>query len=333
MYSIHQRIRFRITFGVPFCGDSYNENHGHLSIKIDVNSDAPMVYRCLKCEIHGLVNETFLEEIGVYLDPESKKELKIYTKKSMRAGKLVNMDRENYFVPLSQESDLVKRKIDYLSDRLGIPFDVHFSQNHKIILSFFDFLKANDLLVVDDDHLVGLSYKMICNLNENYVGFLSTNNNCIVFRDISGKQKYRYYKVVINGRNINMDSFYSCPSRFDLLYTNNLTIHIAEGVFDILSIKENLIKEDTHNMFYASCGFGSISIFKYLIHYGINTGITVRIYSDNDKTDWNHQKYLRYSTHLLNFVDHLYLHRNGYPNEKDYGIPIERIQDTKRVLK
>ena len=317
----------------PFCGDSLNESHGHLSIKIDVMSDAPMVYRCLKCNISGLVTDTFLEELGVFLDSDSKRELKSFTKKSMRVARLVNLDVEKYITPLSQDSSLCERKLQYVRDRLGIDLDLAKARDYKIILDFFDFIKVNDLIESDEDHLVGLNYKGIYNLNENYVGFLSTNNNNIIFRDITGKQKYRYFKVILNGRNVNMDSFYSIPSKLPLMYTVEIDVHVAEGVFDILSIKDNLIRDTEKNYFYATCGFGSVNIIKYLIHHGLNTGVRFHIYSDNDKSDWDHRKYLFNKNYLTEWIDRIYLHRNRFANEKDYGVPISRIHDTQRTIK
>lgn len=331
--SLHPSIRFRIMFGVPFCGDSLNKSHGHLSIKIDVNSDAPMLYRCLKCNVSGLVNDTFLEELGVFLDSENRKQLKSFTKRSMKIARLVNLDVENYIVPLYQDSSLCERKINYIQNRIGINLNLANARDYKILLNFFDFLKANELLKPDENHLVGLNYNTICNLNDNYVGFLSTNNNCIVFRDITGKQKYRYFKVILNGRNVNMDSFYSVPLKLPLMYTHDIHIHVAEGVFDILSIKENLIKDTETNYFYATCGFGSINIIKYLIHHGMNTNVHFHIYSDNDKTDWNHTKYLFTKNYLTEWIDHIYIHRNKFKNEKDYGVPLHKIEDSKRVIK
>lgn len=332
-YSLLQLIKYRIMFVVPFCGDSVNQNHGHLSIKIDVASDSPMVYRCLKCNVSGLVNDTFLEELGVFLDSENRKQLKSFTKRSMKIARLVNLDVENYIVPLYQDSSLCERKIHYIHDRLNIDMNVSNAKDYKIVLNFFEFLKANNLLEPDDHHLVGLNYSTMKMLNEYYVGFLSTNNNCIVFRDITGEQKYRYFKVVLNGKNVNMDSFYSIPSRLPLMYTNDIHVRVAEGVFDILSIKENLIRDTEANYFYATCGFGSVNILKYLIHHGMNTGVHFHIYSDNDKTDWNHTKYLFTKNYLTEWIDHIYIHRNRHDNEKDYGVPLARIQDTKRLIK
>lgn len=292
-----------------------------------------MVYRCLKCNVSGLVTETFLEELGIFLDTENRKMLKSFTKRSMKVAKLVNMDVEKFYVPLFQDSSLCKRKLSYIRDRLHIELDLNKAQEHKIILNFFDFLKANDLLEPDDHHLIGIDYNNMMNLNENYVGFLSTNNNAIIFRDITGKQRYRYFKVVLNNRNVNADAFYSVPFKLSLMYTHEVHVHIAEGIFDILSIKENLIRNTETNYFYATCGFGSVNIIKYLIHHGINTNVYLHIYSDNDKTDWNHKRYLFNKNYLTEWIDHIYIHRNKYKNEKDYGVPLVQINDIKRMIK
>ena len=312
----------------PFCGDSVKLNHAHLSVKINVDTDDPMVFRCLKCNISGIVSETFLEELDIFLDSDMRKSLKSFTKKSMRFAKLVNMEMERFFVPLYSHSSLVDRKLDYINNRLGTEFDLDSAHDHKFILNLYDFMKANDMLDKKTPYLSDLTNGMLQNLNDNYVGFLSTNNNCIVFRDITGMQKYRYYKVTINEKNVNMDSFYSTPSQIDIMYTHPIHIHMAEGIFDILSIKENLIKDTETNYFYASCGFGGVSIIKYLIHHGMNTGLNFHIYSDNDKTDWEHKRYLHNGSYLTNWMDHIFIHRNACSGEKDYGVPLSQISDS-----
>lgn len=312
----------------PYCGDSKNLSHAHLSIKIDVDTDTPMVYRCLKCGVTGLVTLDVLEELDLYIDQDMQKEIKSYNRKVMRLGNLVNLEFERYITPLSTENSLNDLKLNYLNERLGTEINYMEAKEDKIVLSIFDFMSVNEL-----DKIDGMSWNMLKNINENYIGFLSSNNNCIIFRDITGNQKYRYFKMVINQKNVNQDTFYSIPNSIPLMYTDDIHVHIAEGTFDILSIQKNLIKSKDHNYYYAMCGYGCISILKYLLHHGINTGINLHIYSDNDKTDWNHKKYLYNGSYITEWIDHIYIHRNGYGNEKDYGIPIERIKDTHTIVK
>ena len=312
----------------PYCGDSRNLSHAHLSVKIDVESDAPMVYRCLKCSTSGLVTDTFIEELGLYIDDESKKSLKSYNKKAMKYANLVNLDMEKFEVPLYQEGYNNNIKLNYINNRLGTELTYNDAKNSKILLNLFDFMKFNEIETID-----GLSFKMMKNLNDNYVGFLSCNNNCIVFRDITGNQKYRYFKVILNNRNINPDTFYSIPNKISLMYTHDINIHIAEGVFDILSIKNNLVKSTENDYYYAMCGFGGITILKYLLHHGINTGINLHIYSDNDKTNSNHYKYLFNGSYITEWVDSITIHRNQFNGEKDYGVPFDRIIDGSKRIK
>ena len=314
----------------PYCGDSTNLSHAHLSICIDVDTDFPMLYRCLKCDVHGMVTETTLEELDIVIDESFRKDLRSYNRKGMRSMKLVNMEFENYFVPLYTENKLNAQKLWYLNHRLGTDIDYTMEKDKKILLDLFDFMKANEMKTIK-----GLSYPMMEILNQYYIGFLSCNNNCITFRDITNSQKYRYFKVVLNPKNINPDTFYAAPNSIPALYTHDIHVHLAEGIFDILSIQENVVqKNDQENFYYATCGFGGITILKYLLHHGMNTGIHLHIYSDNDKTDWDHKRYLRDDrSYITEWIDHISIHRNQYSGEKDYGVPIDHIIDRSRPLK
>lgn len=312
----------------PFCGDSRNLSHAHLSVRIDLESDAPMVYRCLKCPASGLVTDTFIEELGLYIDGEDKKLLKSYNKKAMKYAKLVNLDIEKYIVPLYEPNPLNDAKLNYLNQRLGTRLTYADAKDHKILLNLFDFMKFNEMNAIE-----GLSFKMMETLNNYYIGFLSCNNNCIIFRDITKTQKYRYFKVVINSKNVNPDTFYTIPSKINLMYTNDINIHMAEGTFDILSIKHNVVDATENDFFYAMCGFGGITILKYLLHHGINTGINLHIYSDNDQGNKNHFKYLYNGSYITEWIDNIYIHRNQVNTEKDYGVRPENIMDGFRKIK
>lgn len=312
----------------PYCGDSKNLSHAHMSIKIDVDTDYPIVFRCLKCDMKGLVTEDVIAELNLSADSEFLKNLKAYTKKSMKLANLTNLEMEKYSVPTYIESTLNNSKLDYINKRLGTDISYQEAHDMKILLNLFDFMTLNEIETID-----GLSFNSMKFLNKYYIGFLSTNNNCIIFRDITNTQKYRYFKCIINQKNVNPDTFYSMPNVLPLMYTNDINVHMAEGIFDILSIQQNLIKSKENNLFYATCGFGGITLIKYLIHHGINTGINFHIYSDNDKTDTDHKKYLFTRAGYTEWLDHIYIHRNKFSNEKDYGVPLSNICDRKIQIK
>lgn len=312
----------------PYCGDSVNLNHGHLSIKIDRNTEDPMVYRCLKCDAHGIVTESTLEDLDLLVNKEIIDSIKSINRKAARSGKIVNMEFERYFVPKYHDTPLNRLKLQYVNQRLGTQLTYDDAKEYKIILNLFDFMSANEI-----DKIDGLYWQMMKTLNSSYVGFLSCNNNRITFRDITGKNKFRYYKVLLNEKNMNSDTFYSLPFKMPLIYTDDVHIHMAEGIFDIISIKENLSHNNAHDIYFASCGFGGLVIIKYLIHHGINTGIHFHIYSDNDKTDYDHKRYLFNKHHYTEWIDKIYLHRNQFLGEKDYGVPSCNIIDRHKMLK
>lgn len=313
----------------PRCLDSLNLSHGHFSINIDVESETPMMYRCFKCDTKGLLTDTELEELGFYIDSDLRAQLKSFNRKIGKKYKLVNTAIENFNVPFYQNNYNNMMKLDYINNRLDTDISIEEAKDLKIILNLFDFMKLNEIKSIN-----GLTFNQMKLLNDCYVGFLSTNNNCINFRNITKNDKLmRYFKVILNPRNINPDTFYSIPNSIDLMYTHDINIHIAEGTFDILSIYKNIIKSKGNNYYFANCGFGSLSILKYLIRIGINTGLNVHIYSDSDKTDWNHKKYLFKESSISHWLDHIYINRNAFPGEKDYGVPAHKICDTYTILK
>lgn len=318
-----------------FCDDARKSNHGHFSIHIDVNSDTPMLYRCFKCDSSGILNTHILEELGLYVNTELNDEIRKFNKKIIKKNKYIDNSVENYQAPIYSYSILNDKKRKYINDRLGTEYTYEDLKDIKVILDIFEFMKANDIKVIPN-----VEFKYLKMINENYVGFLSTNNNCIVFRCIKkGVKLKRYIKVVINPTNINGNTFYSIPNVIDLLYTDDIHIHITEGVFDILSVYSNLNENNKKNHFYyASCGFGYLTILRYLIFNGINSGLNIHIYSDKDKTDRDHRHYLFNKSNLSDWFKSIYIHRNTYINEssiieKDYGVPKEKIIDSIYRLK
>lgn len=322
----------------PFCGDSFDPEHVHFSIKIDLETDEPIVFRCLKCDISGLFTNGVLEELGVSIDAEFYNNFKKYNK-----GNKKKLIKYNYitkaphmYIPLYEDNEKNSAKLRYVNERLGTNIDYAEAQKLKIILNLYDFIKLNNIKVISSTHI-----KVLEMLNRDYVGFLSSNNNCIAFRNTKYNKNKRYIKVLLNDRLLNPNSFYNIPNGFDLLYTHPINIHIAEGQFDIISVYKNVNNDNLENNYYfAASGFGYLAIIKYILFVGLNTHINLHIYADKDKTDYNHIKYLRsiQDAELL-WIDNIYIHRNGYTDietnitEKDYGIPKERIIDTAKRLK
>lgn len=314
----------------PYCGDSVHQDHGHFAIRIDADDEEPMLYRCLKCPVSGILTTDVLDELEADYNPQLASELRISNRKIIKKSKFLNNKIQSYIIPVASDRAMNLVKLGYLNDRIGSDWSLEQLPGIRVIPSIVEFLKVNEIESVPG---VDLNYLKV--IENNYLGFLSMNQNTIILRRITENPRLnRYLKVTINPKNINANSFYGVPSSIALTYTNDIEVHASEGTFDILSVLYNLNQDRRENQFYyAACGFGYVTILKYLIYNGINTGIHLHIYSDKDKTDTNHLSYLFRKSHIIDWINHITIHRNQMIGEKDYGVPMNRIIDTTRNLK
>lgn len=324
------RSRTQHVIRCPECGDSDNISHAHMSIRIDVDDDLPLFYRCFRCNASGLLTWDKLYEWDIRLSDDAVETLKVYTRKSKKKHKhQFSDDFEDYFVPSLPDDVLNIMKTEYINCRLGTGYTSADLQHMKIVTSLEGFCEANHIKP-------NIPMYMKQQIQNYFVGFLSTNNNRIMFRNTKNRlsdNDFRWYNVILNEQNMNTSTFYSIPNCIDLYYTNPINIHIAEGAFDILSIYENLMERngDGH-YYYASCGAAASNIMNFLIDRGINTGLTLHLYADKDKSDDFHMKYLMWESNLYQWCDRMIIHRNMYPGEKDYGVPKDRIVDSTRTI-
>jgi hypothetical protein len=316
------------TIRCPYCGDSSTPTHGHLNIRINPDDDSGLPWHCFRCGASGKVTDDFLDDIEVLLDEEAIKQLKLYNRKAAKlSGRKTIVQTENYKVPLCTVTALNDKKLYYINDRLGTCFNYEMAQSHKIVLSLNEFMLANGLYKIE-----GVKSWTTGVLERDYVGFLSSNNNLLTFRNIrNDPQARRYYKIILNEKNDSPTTFYSIPTQLELLYEGELNVHIAEGTFDILSIKYNLEHRESNAIFYASCGYSYANIVKALARSGIIPHMNIHIYADRDKTDSDHMALIRRNA-AMKFAEHLYLHRNGKYGQKDYGVPRDYIVDRCRQL-
>lgn len=318
--------RTEYTVRCPYCGDSQRRlDHGHLGIHIDLNQDDMMVYNCFRCGASGVLIDDVLDDLDVHLTEDDVQQFRRYAKKVARITNRAIVKTEPFRVPISAPSSANEAKRSYLCYRLERNFSYEDMAKAKIIPSLAEFMIANEI-----HHIPNVPDWRVAQLDRYFIGFLSSNNNQITFRNL-GEKGPRYFKIILNPLNTDNNSFYSIPSQLDLMYLNDLHIHIAEGTFDILSVKYNLNPQYEQQAFYASCGYSYMAILRNLVRHGIVTHLNVHIYADRDKSDHDHWSLL-HSTPIYGFIEHAYLHRNAMQTEKDYGVPMRLIHDTARKL-
>ena len=296
-----------------------------------------MIYRCFKCNESGMLRPDVLDALGLLLTTDQEKQFNLFNRLSR--GTAYFRDRiKTYEVPVPKDTAENARKLDYINRRLDINLVYDECPGFKIVPSIVEFMRHNHLKISKEDipDAINLPPRSILELENHYVGFLCSNNNKLVFRDITpdGSGYFgRYYKVTIDVYNLTPNTFYALQNQFDPLYTGPIDINISEGTFDILAIYKNFHREPiTNSLFFAACGYGFSTIMKYLIYMGVTSDIRLHIWSDNDKSDREHRKEL-WKRNLDQWIDHVIIHRNGFDGEKDFGVPASRMQEYSYELK
>ena len=317
------------TIKCPYCNDD-SPSHGHFCLKIDVDSDEPILYNCLKCPAGGVLTTDVLNQLGILVDSSMSANINKANRRYAKKNKLTDMTIEDFVIPPVIDDIDTVAKLNYINSRLGTKLDESSLVKYRIVTKLSEFLTFNK---IDFDSVNGLNPNRLKFIDNNYVGFLSMNRNHIIFRKITDNPYGRRYdKVVINSRNIDPNSFYSIPSGFDIMYTGPMDIHIAEGPFDILSIYENLHNgaSKQNELFYSVCGFGYSGVIKNLIRIGINTELNLHIYADNDKTDREILGMIKKNRSIVPSIKSICIHRNKSMNQKDYGVSKDFITDNSK---
>ena len=104
-----------------------------------------------------------------------------------------------------------------------------------------------------------------------------------------------------------------------------VNIHIAEGPFDILSIYHNLRKTLYQSLYISATGKGYKGVIRFCIMTLGIVNAVFHIYPDMDV-----EQYIidDIATLLYPYRIPLYVHRNLCPNEKDFGVPLDRIEES-----
>lgn len=309
----------------PLCGDSRkNKSSTHFYIKIDVDSDLPILFNCFKCNTSGLLNSSILRSLDIY-DLRLSGELTAYNKKSARKHKSYGFEDNDfdYKVPVidpTLESNLLKKA--YIEERLGISLSFEKLKELKTIFRLGDFLVSNKIekMTVPSDKAL--------EIHEKYVGFLTINNETINFRQVLQSKYKRYEKYAVVKNLTNTRKFYVIPTTVDIMTPEKITINISEGVFDIWGVYFHLDNGGKENSVYtAACGSGFRTVIEYFIKNGFIGNVDINIYSDSDQPIESY-RYLKDYAIWFNTINVFYNERSH-----DYGVKREFIKVYKKKLK
>lgn len=314
-----------------YCPDSRDINHGHMYIKIPQSSDDPILFYCFKCHTAGILDSRTMLEWGIY-DPSIGIQADKINNLAAKHNKTIGYHKEWYpFNNIIIDHDLAKIKLDYLNNRLGTSLDFRDCVNNKIILNLKDSLDSNNI----SRYSGGVHYtrhpNIINQLNQYFIGFLSLDNNFVNMRRICDEGivyesiDKRYINYNIFGKKDNTEKMYILPTTIDLTLPKRVNIHIAEGPFDILSIKFNLRKFED-GIFAAVTGSGYKGLLMHIISSFKIFFFDLHVYPDNDR--FGDKTMIEDLLRLVRpYGATLYEHRNVFSGEKDFGVSLSHIDE------
>lgn len=312
-----------------YCADSNNRKSGHMYIKVPQSQNDVSTFYCQKCKTTGIVTPKILMEWDIY-DPSLAAELINYNKEVLSKPQnrlLRGYDIYRIYNDVLTENELSLYKLKYINDRLGTHLSYQDCLNLKIVLNINDVMYRNHLKPTRDPRIIEA-------LNNNFLGFLSHDNaflnlrNLDLSKDLHQSIDKRYINYNLVGKFDNTCRFYNVPCTLDL--SKPIQLHIAEGSFDILSIYLNLRNNIPNSIFTAIGGSGYLGILRYFITKLKIPNLEIHIYPD---ADISRDTMIDIANYLQIFGYSIYIHRNMCPGEKDFGVPINRINESiERIL-
>lgn len=311
-----------------YCPDSKDPKSAHMYISIPQTLGEPSLFYCHKCHVAGVVTFKSLIEWDIY-DDQMAMDLIEYNKlcsTNYEYRKYSNSIHYRIRSTTTTENDLSAFKLKYINNRLGCNFTYKELRDLKIILNLSDLFSDNNIQEFTRD------VSIIEQLDYNFLGFLSIDNAFLNMRRLCDEGLVeksidkRYINYGIFNKANTSERFYTIPTNIFVGGPNRTKIHIAEGPFDILSIYKNVRHEEPG--IYSSIGgsnYKGLAMYfleKYKLPYS-----EFHYYPDNDKFGSNNNMY-KIAKYLKPMNIPMYIHRNMYPNQKDFGVSSHYINET-----
>lgn len=310
-----------------YCPDGKSRDTRHFYIKIPETNDEPSWYYCHKCHNSGVVTNKTLLEWGIY-DNDIGEEIILHNKKCSRVTKnakyydQTKLNIKNNII----DSDLTRIKLDYVNNRLGQNFTLQDLSELKVCLNLYDLLNTNYIDKLTRDP------RVVEQLSNNFMGFLSIDNVFLNMRRLCDEGQViktidnRYVNYKIYDKFDTSNRFYTVPTRVDINNPERVKIHIAEGPFDILSIYTNLRNRE-RGIYTSIAGSNYLgTTFYFLNTFKLPYG-ELHYYPDNDDSGSN--EVMQRIVHYVKPIGFpIYIHRNLYPGEKDFGVSPDKIKES-----
>lgn len=294
-------IRWKIR--CPFCGDSQKDlRDAHLYLKCDYdNPNEPILYNCFlsNCQVHGKVTKQFMDKLGI---------------KSKVANELVSQRYSKLYAFKEANIDIItgtpiigSPQMNYIESRLGPGLTLEDYDRFKIIWdmnSVYQYISDNKTLNTIPS-------------NTDSISMLSDDKSTLLSRGFLEGDNWRKVKIVSSDTRL----FYTIKTVFNLFTSEIITVNIAEGIFDVLSIYKNF-NDGPYSAFIATLGPDYIAAVDYAINKGlVGTNVVLKIYIDAEVSE----KKLKYQLKKYKyFFKAISIFKNI--KFKDVGVVPEKIE-------
>lgn len=311
------------------CGDSSNMSSRHMYL-FPPTDKSPATYYCHLCGATGLIDHKRLIAWCIYED-EIAEMVAVHNTEFMNRPRYQKFNPNTRYILANDYitmDDTTRIKMAYINNRLGVNLQPQDFLDLKIVLNLKDLLQRNKSQI----NGITRDQNVLNDLDRAFVGFLSVDNAFVCLRRVDMNEMVykgidqRYVDYRIFNKEDTSQKFYTVPTTIDLLSPGRIPLHIAEGAFDILSIYLNM-RHRANGIYSSVTGSNYLAVILHFIMVTKIPNLEVHIYPDNDKrgADW---KMERIRNILKPLMIPIYIHRNIAPNEKDFGVSPDRINES-----
>ena len=282
----------------PKCGD----RKWHCYVKIDLSNDEPVLYKCFKCNSGGIVDDKFLEFIGI--DDISVPKFKFGRR--LDVSETVSEKINSMTVV---DGDDITGICDYINRKVG---------HYPSLTELQSFNYVGDPYKYTRDYLGTEGQSVL----RNRYWFRLTNGN-ISGRWYNDEVEYRWMRYKSN--RVKTVGLYKLNVPVDMYQPINVII--AEGVMDVIGLYYNY-NGSANNVYIGVMGKDYYRGIKYILDRGIfGHSVSIKIFKDSDVNekdiyiDYNMKK-------LFNRVD-IFENLIG----KDYGVLPEELDIHKIIMR
>jgi len=305
-----------------YCGDSKTDkNHAHMYIQMQ----PPFKFYCQRCNTAGVLNNQVLRDLDIFNNDLSVSIIdanKVY--KNSKGTEKISFKKVASKLNKEQTA-FSQAAVNYVSNRFELPFNNDYLVDRfKAVTNAKQFFADNRLDIPLD------MYRRPMYDFDNSVGFLSSDGSHVIFRDLTGLQRKRYFNFALTSESDIASKIYNIKRPVDIL-NDEINLVMTEGIFDIIGVYEHFYKDKvedkTDYIFAAAAGKGYAAVIMNYMRMGfLNLNIT--IYSDSDVTVGFFKNLKDSSVYFKNMPITIFYNNSS----KDFGVPKNQITLKKVIV-